>query len=531
MIVAVIPAKAESTRLADKNMQTVNGEALVVHAIRYARTSSRIAGIYVSTDSDEIAACAAAQGVRVIRRGPELGGEAPLMEVYRHAWQAAGADRVTHIVGIQPDHPDRQLTLDEALDYALGKGIDDLFTVDRNGVRNGSLRILNSKALSVEPAIYASALRDDCVNIHTAFDLGMARRHLSAAARTIEVAGQRLGEGEPTFIIAEAACNHMCRLDLARRMIDLAAEAGANAVKFQTYKAERLVRAEATTYWAGAKISQLEYYRNLDRFDAPEYAELFAYAAQKGIIGFSTPFDVASASMLHDLGMPLFKVASCDLPDKRLLRHVAGFQKPMILSVGGSTPEEIDAAIETVFDAGNFQLILLACTLSYPTKNEDANLRRIAAMQERYPGMIIGLSDHTEPDSNMVIPAIGVALGAKVIEKHYTLDRSLTGSGHFFSVNPDDLAKMVANIRLAETVLGRGEMGVLKAEEAARDNARRSIVADVAIPQGQMIASAMLGMKRPADGLPATMIDLVVGRKARRDINADETIQWDMLEP
>ena len=347
---------------------------------------------------------------------------------------------------------------------------------------------------------------------------------------TITVKGSRIGGDAPAFIIAEAACNHMCQMDMAEKMIELAAEAGVNAIKFQTYKAERLVTKEAMTYWAGKQISQTEYYSKLDKFGVKEYAHLFEYAEKKGVIAFSTPFDLDSASMLHELGMPLFKVASCDLPDKRLLRHIASFNKPIILSTGGSMPEEIDEAIATIYATGNYQLILLVCTLSYPARNEDANLRRIQSFKERYPDVIIGLSDHTEPDQNMVIPAIAVALGAKVIEKHYTLDRSLTGSGHAFSATPDDLRKMVENIRITEQVLGSSKMTVYQAEEAARRNARRSLTAERYIKKGEVITSDLVGIKRPGTGIPANLIDKVIGRVAKRDIRKDEPFSLDQLE-
>ena len=348
--------------------------------------------------------------------------------------------------------------------------------------------------------------------------------------KKIYIGNRCISEKEQVFIIAEAACNHMCKLDMALEMIDLATEAGVDAIKFQTYKADRLARKTATTYWKGQKISQIDYYKRLDKFGKKEYERLFKYATKKGIIGFSTPFDLDSASMLNDLGVPLFKIASCDLPDKRLLRHVANFGKPIILSLGGSTTEEIDGAVSSIFEAGNFQLVLLVCTLSYPANNEDSHLLRIPSIKNKYPGMIIGLSDHTEPDENMIIPSIGVALGAKVIEKHFTLDRSMTGSGHFFSVNPDDLNKMVKNIRLTENVLGSPNLQVLPSEKNAKESARRSIVAEIPIKKGEIITSEMIGMKRPADGLPANMIDDIVGRRAKEGIPADELILLDMIE-
>lgn len=341
---------------------------------------------------------------------------------------------------------------------------------------------------------------------------------------------KRIARDAPVFIVAEAACNHMCDLNLARRMIDKAAEAGVDAIKFQTYKAEKLVTKDAVSFWGKEKISQMEYYKKLDRFGKKEYAELFQYANDKGIIAFSSPFDEESASMLAELNMPLFKIASCEIPNLELIKYIANLGKPIILSTGASTPEEIDKAIETILDQGNTQLILLACTLSYPTKNQDANLLRIQTLIECYPDFVIGFSDHTEPDPHMIIPSLAVSLGARVIEKHYTLDRSMTGSGHFFAVDPDDLKKMVHNIRLTQLVLGNGKLGVAPSEKKAWKSARRSIVAEVPIKKGNLITKKMLGIKRPADGLPADMIDLVIGKRAKQDIKPDQGITLNILE-
>jgi len=341
---------------------------------------------------------------------------------------------------------------------------------------------------------------------------------------------KKIGESHPAFIVAEAACNHMCDLALARQLIDHAVEAGADAIKFQTYRAERLVRQDAKSYWQGAQISQLEYYRKLDRFGPAEYKEIFDYAREKKIIAFSTPFDVDSASMLQDLGVPLFKIASCDLPDTRLLRHIGSLGKPIIMSTGGSTCEEVDWAIGTLLDAGVSKLVVLACMLSYPTSFEEANLLRIRSLRERYPGLIVGYSDHTEPDSNMIVPSVAVALGARLVEKHYTLDRTLKESGHFFSVNPDDLTKMVFNIRLAESLMGEPSLGTALSEEAARQNARRSLVAERRILKGEVVSSSMVGLKRPADGLSASMINQIIGKKMNCDIDADQAFSLEMVD-
>lgn len=529
MIVAVIPAKRHSSRLVDKNLLKIDGLPLVAHAIRYARRFKSVDKIVVSTDSKEVAEIARRNGAMAHLRGPELGGEAPLIEVYRDVAEKLCRENISFLVGIQPDHPNRKSDLDTLLKYVKENRSDDLCTVDRHGKRNGALRIMSMKALTVAPPLRTSIVQDDCINIHTAFDFAMAAHEMSPHSKEISVGNKMIGEGHPTFVIAEAACNHMCDLETAKEMIGLAAEAGADAIKFQTYKAERLTRNGVMTYWRGKQIPQIEYYRKLDRFGASEYEALFAHGREKGIITFSTPFDVENAEMLNDLGAPFFKIASCDLPDSRLLKRVAGFGRPVILSTGGSTVEEIDRAIATIFSTENHRLILMACTLSYPVANEDANLLRIHALKEKYPGIIVGLSDHTEPDTHMVIPALGVALGAKVIEKHYTLDRKLSGSGHFFSMNPEDLKKMIQNVRLAESVLGDGALGVAEAENSARHSARRSIVAERDIRRGETIESSMLGMKRPADGLPGWMMDALIGQRAKTNIQADQAISMDMV--
>ena len=349
--------------------------------------------------------------------------------------------------------------------------------------------------------------------------------------RKIKIVNKELSNHSPAFIVAEAACNHMCDVGLAKKMIDEAKDAGVDAIKFQTYKAERLVCEEAKTYWnySTQAKSQFEYYKNLDKFDWREYKELFTYARQKELIAFSTPFDVESASMLHEVGAPLFKIASCDLLDIRLLRHVARFGKPMIMSTGGSELSEIQKTVEVVLNEGCSELVLMVCTLSYPALNTDAHLKRIITFKKLFPELIIGYSDHTKPDEYMMIPSMAVALGAKVIEKHFTLDRTLTGSGHAFSVNPQDLRKMVINIRVAEEVLGSSAIEVHESERAARQNARRSLVANRNIKEGEIISSDMVAIKRPGTGLSADKIDDVLGKKVKTELFKDQQILSDHL--
>lgn len=531
MIVAVIPAKQQSGRLPGKNMLIIDGKTLVAHAVEFARRSGRVNKIVVSTDDPVIAQHSKTLGVEVVMRGPELGGEVPLMEVYRHAWRKLGGAGIEWIVGVQADNPDRRVRLDEALSHAEKKKIDYLFTVDAHGARNGSLVLLNERTLRGDPTIYTSVLVDSCTNIHTRLDYLKACHSLSGHAETIHIGSRPVGRGHPVFIIAEGACNHMCRVDLAKQMIDKAVEAGADSIKFQTYKAEKLVTDKAVSFWGGEQVRQIDYYRRLDRFDKEVYRELFAYAEARGIIPFSSPFDEESADMLNELGMAVFKIASCEVPNHRLIRRIAGYGKPVILSTGASQPEEIDRAVELILETGNTQLVLLSCTLSYPTPLPAANLRRISTLAERYPGFILGLSDHTQPEETNAVASVAVALGARVIEKHYTLDRSMTGSGHYFALAPHDLKRLVETARAADSVMGDGVLGVAASEEQAWNSARRSLVATRPIRKGEKLTPADIAGKRPGGGWPIEQADRIVGWIALRDIQPDERFSEEVIAP
>ncbi len=530
MIVAFIPAKGDSKRLSKKNLLLINGKSLVDHAIQYARKSSIIEKIYVSTDSEEIAISAKKNEVEVIMRDSSLGDETPLIEVYKHAWKKIDNSSISHVVCIQPDNPDRKTNIDEAIEYVKNKNIDNMITVDSEGKHNGAINILSRDALISEQFIYASTLLDNCTNIHCSLDYYLAKKRMQKSQEIINVENKRIGEKQSTFIVAEAACNHMCNMDLAIRMIDEAASAGADAIKFQTYKSEKLVSKDAQAFWGTKKTLQKEYYKKLDHFGKEEYAELFSHAKEKGIVAFSSPFDIDSVELLNELGMSLYKIASCEINNIDFLKQISRIGTPIILSTGASTIQEIDKAIETIFSQNNDKLMLLACTLSYPTKYHDSNILRVNTLKERYRGIIVGISDHTEPDESMVIPALAVAIGAKIVEKHYTLDTSMEGSGHFFSVDPKMLKKMVNNIRLAELTLGDGSLGVNDSEVIAWEKARRTIVSNKYISVGTKITENDICFKRADNGISIDRISEVVGRKTKVNISDDIPIMIDMLE-
>lgn len=343
--------------------------------------------------------------------------------------------------------------------------------------------------------------------------------------KVIQVEGRSISNDSPAFIVAEAACNHLCDMKNAFRLIDEAAKAGADAIKFQTYKAERLTTRAATAYGNIQTQSQLDYYRQFDKFDRHEYETLFEYAREKGLIGFSTPFDPDCAQMLISVQQPIFKIASCDLLYADLLREVACFNTPIIISTGASTRAEIETALEILDRAGAKDVILLACTMAYPARFEDAHYRKILGLREAFPGTLVGVSDHVEPEEHMISGAICVSLGARVLEKHFTLDRKM-GGGSSVAMEPADLAKYVRNIRLAETLLGSPELKVHPTEETNRSKARRSLVANFDLKAGTVLSKEMIGVKRPGTGILPDQVDKFVGKTLKVDLGEDMPFDW-----
>jgi len=348
----------------------------------------------------------------------------------------------------------------------------------------------------------------------------------------VRIGSKLIGSGFPAFIVAEAGVNHKGSLEAAKRMIDEARRAGADAIKFQTYKAEKLVTKTAPVFWDDIQSTATQYavYKRSGQFGEAEYRTLFTHAENVGITCLSTPFDLEAVRMLDGLGVPAFKVASADLTNYPLLRAVAKTGKPVILSTGASTLVEVQASVDFLHRHGCSDIVLLYAVLSYPTPIETVNLRRTQTLQAEFPDMPVGFSDHSLPDPCMVVPSLAVALGAALVEKHFTLDRGLPGDDHYLSAEPEQFAVMVRNIRAIETALGDPSFGYQAAEEEARRFARRSIVSAVFIPMGTRITMDMLIMKRPGTGISPAELPQLVGRTATVDIQPDTVLNWDMVD-
>ena len=351
-----------------------------------------------------------------------------------------------------------------------------------------------------------------------------------AGARRVELAGRGIGGGEPPFVIAEAGVNHNGSPELALRLVEAAAGAGADAVKFQTFSADAVAVADApqAAYQReGAQAaSQVDTLRRLE-LPADALRACASRAAELGIIFLSTPFDVASARLLVDLGVPAFKVGSGDLTNLVLLRAVAAHGLPVLLSTGMGTLDEVDAAVADLHAHGDPALVLLHCTSAYPAATDDANLRAMATLRDRFH-VPVGYSDHT-PGAAVAVAA--AALGAAVVEKHLTLDRGLPGPDHAASLDPDAFAAMVAGVRDAHAALGDGAKQPRAAEADVRRVARRSLVATRAVREGERLAAADLDAMRPEGGVSPLRLDEVIGRRAARDLAPYRLLRPADLDP
>ena len=338
-----------------------------------------------------------------------------------------------------------------------------------------------------------------------------------------------MGVGHPPFVIAEAGVHHHNSVEIAKQYILEARAAGADAVKFQTYRAEKLATRWAPPYWETAEpTTQFEVFATRSRLSREDYATLFSYAAEAGIYLLSTPFDLESAEMLAGLGMAAFKIASGDLTHSPLLERVGSLGRPVLLSTGAATFAEVRAALDTLLSHGAPGVALLHCTLAYPTRLADANLGRIDALRAAFPGAVIGYSDHTVPEESELAGPLAVGRGAAIVEKHFTLDRLQDGDDHYHSVDPAGLARLVKNCSDAwRATSGFSEMTA--AEGPAREGARRSIVAATDLPAGKVLEEADVDFKRPGIGLPPTSLRLVLGRRTVRALRADELITPDVL--
>lgn len=351
--------------------------------------------------------------------------------------------------------------------------------------------------------------------------------------QTHMLAGKALTQWGPPYVIAEIGVNHEGSVDQARRLIDLAAEGGADAAKFQTYKADRLASKDSPAYWDTTKEpspSQYQLFKKYDRFNRGDYEALAHHCEVTGIDFLSTPFDDEAVDYLEPL-MPFFKIASADLTNIPFLRKVGQKGKPVVLSTGASSLGEIDLAVSTLEDAGAPSVALLHCVLNYPTPNDQAHLAMIRGLSRSYPDRLIGYSDHTVPDSFMTSLISAYLLGARVLEKHFTYDKTLPGNDHYHAMDVTDLKRFMTHLHEVKTLLGEETVRrPLPSEQISRNNARRSIVMRRSVSRGYRLTESDLTYKRPGTGISPLHWDEVIGKRTTRTLESDQVLQWGDIE-
>lgn len=569
-ILGLIPARGGSKGLPGKNIKSLGGVPLLGRAILGARKAGCLDRLWVSTDDPAIAAVAESFGVKVPWLRPaELAQDGSLMtDVLAHLLERLQKDegyRPDAILVLQATSPFRTPeTIRRAVELYRkggGRGVISVtpsrhhpvwsYRIDESGVLrpfvagdvtppprqklplayflDGSVFLTSTESFLKRRSFYSGedlALvveGDEAIDVDTPLDWALAEA--AEKARRPEPA-----TASPVFVIAEAGVNHNGELGKALALVDAAADAGADAVKFQTFKAEMLVsRFAARAAYQERNLpdgsTQLEMIRRLE-LDEAAHRALQARARERGIEFLSTPFDEESLAMLVRLGVPRLKLSSGEVTNKPLLQAAARAGLPLILSTGMSTLEEAGQAVAWVRAAAPAcPLTLLHCLTEYPAPPAEVNLRAMRTLRDAF-GVPVGYSDHT---MGIEVSLAAVALGACLVEKHLTLDRGLPGPDHKASLEPAEFKALVAGVRAVEAALGDGVKRVAPSEAANRAVGRRSVVAARALSAGHVLTAEDIAIKRPGDGIPPAQAEAVLGRALRRPVALDEVLTWEAL--
>ena len=343
----------------------------------------------------------------------------------------------------------------------------------------------------------------------------------------------KVNQDSAPYIIAEIGVNHEGNLDLAKKLIDLAKEGGANAAKFQTYKANTIASKNSPSYWDLSKEktkSQYELFLKYDSFGEKEYSILHDHCKENQIDFISTPFDHVSVEFLDNI-LPFYKISSSDITNIPLLELISTKNKPILLSTGASSIQEIDFALTKMENAGAKEISLLHCILNYPTSYENANLQMINYMRNYYQNRLIGYSDHTLPDELMTVLSTAYMMGAVIIEKHFTHDKTLPGNDHYHAMDINDLKIFKKQISYLETIKGNYKQKTdIPSERLSRENARRSLVINKDLQAGDVLRKSDLICKRPGNGISPIDIEKIIGFKLIKSLKNDEILRWEHLE-
>lgn len=580
-LLILVPARANSRGLPGKNLLPVGGMSLVARAVHTAREFRREANlnealVLIDTDSAEIAREAEEWGAQALwLRPPELAGDdTPTIDVVRHViarpelpdapdailllqptsplrtcedilrcWEEFQPPTIPSVVTVSERHPpvEWSMRMDEtgilhpAWPESPSQARRQAFA--SAWAPNGAVYLNTTEFLQQHGRFLATGVtkgvvmsRTRSVDIDTLDDLRAAERlAVAEPGASFAVGRVRVGGSAPCFVIAEAGVNHNGDPELAHRLVEAAAEAGADAVKFQTFNPELLVSAAArrAEYQraGGGGETQLEMLRHLV---LPEgaHADLKDHAERSGLVFLSTPFDESSADFLAELGMPAFKIGSGEVTNLPLLAHIAAKGQPVLLSTGMSTLAEVASAVETLRENGEPPLALLHCVTSYPADPADCNLLAMTTMRRAF-GVPVGWSDHT---MGTAVGLAAVSMGAKLLEKHLTLDRSLPGPDQRVSLEPSEFSDLVSNVRLVESALGDGEKRPVASEIPLATVARRSLHATRAIEPGAVVGPDDVVALRPAGGLAPSRRPWVIGRSTVVAIGPGEMLREEQFD-
>ncbi len=588
-ILVVIPVRAGSKGIPHKNVKPFNGKSLLAYTITTAQLSSYTPEILVTTDDPVAQDIAREAGVEVVSRPAELAGDTVTLDAV--VFHALKAFEVKHgmpklCITMQVTSP---LLTSGTLDNAIAEFLSDTkhdamisvvkdvaLTWHREGAEFApsykkrlnrqylpvSYRETGAFVISRVEAVSDNARwrnnnvtvyeipQNEAIDIDTESDWIAAEAQIAKRSQALfsnalpqcpTLWEEKVRNGQ-VYLIAEIGVNYydiakernISTLDAAKLMIKEAAAAGCDAVKFQTYKAETLASKYSPSYWDTNEEptqSQYELFKKFDHFGEREYRELSAYAKDctgGGVDFLSTPFDLESADYLNPL-MDIYKISSSDLNNLPFVEYMALKQKPIFLSVGAANVDEIDRTLQCIRRVNNAPIALLHCVLEYPTPLQDANLEKIRSLRMRYPNLYIGYSDHTKPTEECDVIKLAVALGVQIIEKHFTLNKTLVGNDHYHAMDPNDVRRIVASVRRARTLLGSGALRCLETEMVARKNARRSLVATCDIPKETILTREMLTFKRPGHGIPPSRLQSIIGKRTLCDISEDTILQDGML--
>lgn len=576
-ILAIIMARGGSKRLPNKNILEFNGKPLIAWTIGAAKKSRYIDRVIVTTDSPQIAEIAKEYGADVpfIRPGDLASDTATSMDTALHALdfiKTGEGKEYDYLAQLQPTSPLRTekhideaielLLSDENLDavssfYVWEKKPQWLHCENENGlletclemkesyvnakdylIPNGAIALVKTATIYAERTFYPKKIkayimdRNDSADIDTIEDFKLAEMFVKARnqeKKSIFIGPHEINENKKCFIIAEAGVNHNGSLDLALKLIDAAAEIGADAVKFQTFKAEQVVTAEGemADYQKknlGLEKKQIEMLRSLE---LPEdfYPKLIQRCEEKNILFLSTPHGgVESVHFLEILNMAAYKVGSGDLNNYLLLEALAKTCKPIILSTGMSTLQEVQAAVEFIQENGNDQIIVLHCTSNYPCPLEDVNLAAMKTLMAEL-NLPVGYSDHTV---GFTAATASAALGAAAYEFHFTLDKNLPGPDHIASAEPKEAKEKIQAIRQTQMMMGSPIKQATEAEKVSTIKiARKSLVAKENLPAGTIMEKSHLEAKRPANGIAPIHFKKFLGKRLLRDIKKDEQLKFE----